>query len=154
MTRDSTFGEVFQRLGQRFRNIAQLSTQVEEQEWTQERAIRDLPDDLDHIANDLDKLTEQLRVWREIVSIHQSNSKESREALSTLADAARNAASIFGPDGNNIDVLLKTDWQFVKHVYVVPDDAIKRMAIQAMTDDEFDSHLTTVEAEKERRKND
>lgn len=154
MSRDSTFGEVFQRLGQRFRNIAQLSIQVEEQEWTQERAIRDLPDDLDHITNDLDRLTEQLRLWREIVSIHQSNSKESREALSTLADTARNAASIFGPDGQNIEILLKTDWQFIKFAYVEPDDAIKKTALQSMTDDEFDSHLAMLEAERERRKND
>ena len=154
MSRDSTFGEVFQRLGKRFRNIAQLSTQVEEQEWSQERAIRELPDDLDHITKDLDRLTQQLRAWREVVNIHQSNSKESREALSTLADAARNAASIFGPDGQNIEILLKTDWQFIKFAYVSPDDAIKKTAFQAMTDEEFNKHLAALEAERERRKND
>ena len=151
MDREPNISDVFQRLGQKFRNIAQLSTQVETQEYNQARAIRDLPDDLSTIANDLDRLTSQIRAWREVVTVHQSHSKESREALSTLADVARNAASVFGPSGLNIEILTKTDWQYIKRIIVDSDELATKKALEYMTDEELANWSALIESERGRR---
>lgn len=130
-----------QRVAQRLRNIAQLSTQIARVEIEDNKSAELWPEGLRAIAESLMDAGETLKRYASEIGTYSGHRQEDAEALVTLAQTAANISTILGSDGTNLEILTHSDPKYVLGVLERATEEARREAISLMPQEEKEKWL-------------
>lgn len=130
-----------QRVAQRLRNIAQLSTQIARVEIEDNKTAELWTPALKTLADSLTDAGETLRRYANEIGAYTGRRKEDSEALVTLAQTAANISTILGSDGTNLEILTHSDPKYVLGVLERATEEARREAISLLPAEEKEKWL-------------
>lgn len=138
---DGSDSSAIQRVAERLRNMAQLSTQIARVEIEDNKVAVLWPTNLRVMADTLIEAGETLKRYADEIDSYTSRRQEDTDALVALAQTAANISTILGIRGGNLEILTHSDSNYVLGVLQKATEEARREVASRMSQEDREKWL-------------